>query len=278
MDIEIDPRRIRQLSIDLLSELIDIFDKYRVDIWLDQGTLLGAIRSNDFLPWDDDIDLGVWKADLKARPQIWDELRKAGFLVFFLPRIQTIRVERKATAIGWRSLDIQCYDSVGDQAVKYFQKPTRWVLRKGLNKIIQVFDMIGEAKNGPDLRYKNIQTYIADVAFNQSVTQIRVETVRSRRSWVWKKGTSVLGYLLPNRLLSYTKHVLIQLRLLLCVQVIRLDTPSQFFRSLEQVRFLGVRIRTPSPVLEYLRFKYGDDWRTPRRDWVYYQHDGAIAK
>ena len=45
--------------IDLLSYIVDVFDKNKLVYFLDYGTLLGCIRSGGFIPWDTDIDIGV---------------------------------------------------------------------------------------------------------------------------------------------------------------------------------------------------------------------------
>ena len=63
----IEPKKIVRLSRDLDKELIDFVDnvckKHNLQWWMFAGTLLGAIRHEGFVPWDDDCDLNMMRED-----------------------------------------------------------------------------------------------------------------------------------------------------------------------------------------------------------------------
>lgn len=51
----------------VMLKLLRVFDeicrKNNLKYWLDGGTLIGAIRHNGFIPWDDDIDVAMLSDD-----------------------------------------------------------------------------------------------------------------------------------------------------------------------------------------------------------------------
>lgn len=61
------------LNIELLNFAVNICEKYGLQYWLEYGGLLGAVRHNGFIPWDDDLDIGMMRKDydkfLEVLPQ-----------------------------------------------------------------------------------------------------------------------------------------------------------------------------------------------------------------
>ncbi|WP_104504129.1 LicD family protein [Acinetobacter indicus] len=59
---------LRQAQLKLLESLIEfskVCEENNLQYWLDSGTLLGAVRHQGFIPWDDDIDVCMPRNDFE---------------------------------------------------------------------------------------------------------------------------------------------------------------------------------------------------------------------
>ena len=54
---------LKQTEIEMLRAFVEVCEKLHLRYYLLGGTLLGAVRHKGFIPWDDDIDVGMPRKD-----------------------------------------------------------------------------------------------------------------------------------------------------------------------------------------------------------------------
>lgn len=85
-------RKIQMCQLEILKEVVRICDKYQIDYWLAYGTMLGAVRHNGFIAWDDDLDIQMTMEGFEKFEKVCEkELSEDYFL-------QTPRTEKR---MGW---------------------------------------------------------------------------------------------------------------------------------------------------------------------------------
>lgn len=56
-------RNLQLVTLEMLKFIDNICKKYNLQYWLTFGTLLGAVRHEGFIPWDDEVDLAMPRID-----------------------------------------------------------------------------------------------------------------------------------------------------------------------------------------------------------------------
>lgn len=115
--------RKSQLILSKLLKLVcDTCEMNNLSYWLDFGTLLGAVRHNGFIPWDDDIDLGMMRKDAERLYSILEKDDRVNVRRVFLNydgngiirvfQVRVIEAEFEADLLGstLSSVDIFEYD------------------------------------------------------------------------------------------------------------------------------------------------------------------------
>lgn len=101
MESNIDIKDIHEVLLRMLVDFDRICRKHNLTYFMLGGTLLGAVRHNGFIPWDDDIDIGMPRSDyerfislpLTEFPeylQVWNIRKKAKSYMFNFSKLVNI--------------------------------------------------------------------------------------------------------------------------------------------------------------------------------------------
>lgn len=71
--------RVQKLTINLLKVFIDICEKNNLTYYFTGGALIGVLRHQGFIPWDDDIDVGMPRKDYNKFIEIMHNTKYNGY-------------------------------------------------------------------------------------------------------------------------------------------------------------------------------------------------------
>lgn len=72
-------KRAWAAELEVLSEVDRICDKYNIRYFADWGTLLATVRHDGFIPWDDDLDIVMLRADYERFMAVCKDEFKEGY-------------------------------------------------------------------------------------------------------------------------------------------------------------------------------------------------------
>ena len=74
---EYDPETLKHLQdvyLMMLKDFIKVCDENQIEYYLDGGSALGAVRHQGFIPWDDDIDIILFRDEYNRLIEILEKL------------------------------------------------------------------------------------------------------------------------------------------------------------------------------------------------------------
>lgn len=131
-------RALQLFELDILKEVLKVFESNNIPYFALGGTMLGAVRHEGFIPWDDDIDIGVPREDYERLAGLFSGLPRHLYFrsykndksyAYYFCRIEDnrVRVNSQKTLQGeilpaW--IDIFPLDGMPDKA--FLKKLHEW--------------------------------------------------------------------------------------------------------------------------------------------------------
>lgn len=235
---------------DLLYTMKEIMNNRKVGFWLEVGTLLGAVRENRFLAWEYDLDFGAWADEMtpQIKNEIAVELKRRGWNVWIDSHHMNVMSKNQSRDRIWG--DINFYQKQGFQAIR----PWR-VAKNNLGQILTRLILLLRAPyhfmvKGGRPRSKYIIELML-VRFVQVLPTRFCEVIANSINLIYNRWGS--------RDVSWV-------------------VPIEYFQTLKEITFYDKSFKIPSDVECYLAYRYGEDWRIPRKVWKTEEEDGAVLK
>lgn len=229
-------------DLELFEIVIGLLKELRMTYWVDQGSLLGLIRDGKFMSWDHDIDIGIVGITATQRDAIDQRLTQARVRVTNLPYVFKFRYT-STDGVKSTPVNIRIYEEVDSYCYATFWS----VLKK--TKFIAIVDK---------LLIKAINAFYRLSIFFDRRIGFGWRTVRN-------VSRSCLKSMVNVREVIKTRRVIFRVR-------------SEYVSTLSSATFYGINLTIPARAEEYLKQKYGKDWRVPVKDWVWWKEDGMLFR
>jgi len=238
-----DRKMNEEIAVKSLREVKQVLDTNGIRYWLDFGALLGAVRDGRIIEWDDDIDLGMADDDWEKIVSTIPEFMRRGFSV--------------------HHLNLRIYNDA-------FRKKAVILTNQGCRIAFMVYEMQGEYALHLGLITTNPITEHLGRLYRATTTQGSASI--SRKFQV----TIKIHSLLPSKFKRYLSTVAERMYGGPGSKVYAWVIPRQYFEQLGTIEFYGMTFYIPSPVEDYLKCHYGNDWKTPKKGWNSSKDDGTI--
>ena len=223
-----------------LLNVLNILDGNSFQYWVSNGTLLGLVREGRVLPWDNDIDISVWSHEV-SKEFIIELLKPHGFEVAPLSDYNDC-LHFIVKGNGKKTVDVGFYE------IRNSIAKIRWLAPRQdsgvlsmLRFSLSIFD--------EDLKLNSIK---GNWSFVKYLLYIIIRPIVLIRPSYFQKIKK--KYYMPNffHQIGYTY-------------------PVSLLKKQGYLHKFGKMIPVPRDYEQVLEMTYGEDWRTPKKDYVWHE-------
>ena len=130
-------RNIQLAENYILTRVKDVCDANGMDLFLVGGTLMGAVRHRGFIPWDNDVDIGMMKPDyLKLRKLLEsDPELVVQYCYNYREGLKVSKVKFRAVDVFWIDILVFDYIDVTPETLDKVWKKTQRANQQHIRKI-----------------------------------------------------------------------------------------------------------------------------------------------
>lgn len=246
--------KIQRLELDVLKTIMDICAKVNIECFLIGGTALGSVRHKGFIPWDDDIDVGMTRENYK---RFLNEAEK------LLPNKYYLQTPYKGDNCPYFYSKLRLN---GTEFVEYCNRNAE--INHGIYVDIFPFDEVPDDERLNLKQFKKIQRLISIFALRQisdvSVYPVRIfEKLRCGIRHVLHKVIRIIPYkFLINKMeKEFTRYNGTRQSAIACLNFPIRKTEYIKVKELKPLKictFENITVKIPNEFDAYLTRHYGD--------------------
>nr|WP_303211465.1 LicD family protein [Methanobrevibacter smithii] len=253
---EYDPETLKHLQdvyLMMLKDFIKVCDENQIEYYLDGGSALGAVRHQGFIPWDDDIDIILFRDEYNRLIEILEKLPQ--------DKYELLSSENKKCYCRLYSQ----WNLKGTKTEEYYDMNTDFTL--GISLDIFVLDNI--PNDGLRKKIFSIkQTLIRKLIWSYEITNSEAYISKNK-----EKMGKILKIIFKIFRINFTKikkinnNFIEKYRNENCENVCNLSTtyelvpiPKNIFHPPKKVKFEDVEVNIPNDYDKYLKIIYGDNY------------------
>lgn len=270
-----DLKVIHKADLDMLKAVVEIFNKYGLDYFLIAGTLLGAVRHGGFIPWDDDLDIGVPRESYDLFLEKYADQLPKRYMVqnyktdinakYYVTKIldtdievKEIRDESDETSKTFASIDLFPIDGTPNGKLHRKLFIYRILFLRMLASFSQS-DNIDMSRNRNQVE-KILVKIAKSLPFNKIINR---NAVYQRIDKTLKKNSINNSQLVGSLMGAYREKELFD---------------SHYINKLKLLKFEDSMFRVPVCEKEYLKHMYGDYMKIPDEDKIEAKRHFVISK
>ena len=233
------------MSVDdnVFKDVCDLLHNNRINFWICHGTLLGIIRENRLLPWDHDIDFAVWDHETDKN-HIMDIMLSHGY--------------QQEVIAG----DMDCLHFLGEE-------------KKIDISFYKIKDNIASIKwaISPKDTFGKLMLFVSNnISKNNDEILINHSIPKKAMLTIIRQFSLLLGFILPNKLKTLFNKKAMQK-----MKYTGYSYPMEIMQ-LKNIEYAGMEIPVPFDSEACLQHTYGKDWKTPKKNYIWYEEADNLIK
>lgn len=215
-------------DLEVLNEVFNALDEASLFYWLIDGTALKAYRDGQFSK-STDIDLALWSQDIASVLSVCEILKKSGFGIIYQNYLHI--VEDHIIVIPPKEKKCQ-FELV---SFHFFSKFNNEAIMRNISHPFRI-------------SFVSLKTF----SLINKFFSVKSNVILSSIPFIIRKlFYRLVFYFYQNTSTTYWYVI-----------------PIRFFENMSTINLYGRKFYIPSNIEQYLKFRYGNDWKIPMKSWV----------